>query len=585
MLTREFISSSLYAQSVGYFNSNVRVFQSSSPQAIPFRACVDRNDYRRRLAELYETYPSCWVTPVELFKPFYGQAIARWILETRRGELGPASVPKKVHPEADGAVHLQTPEEAAQQAKEEAEAARAEQAAIAKARASASSSSSKLPTAAPLAPLRIIEMGGGNGTCALNILDYLEKHYPTLYAQTEYTIVELSEVCARRQKDVLRRHARNHLSYTPPPNAAPAADPNSRAHLPRVRLLHMSMISWREVVSDPSVFVLGLEVLDNMPHDRLRYTGGGVGSAGGELQQCHVFTGASAGTSAGSVSGSGSSLRESKYVRYHEVTAPVSDPWIMEYGGYWSELQNLPNSSALVRPALFSVPPGSQAHKEDERSVIFANARAAFLRFTGDMLRGIGRGVGGGKSGSHADDRSEWFPTTSLQLLHVLRHYIPGHHVLLADFSMLPPTVSGTLGPVVSSKGAETNGRALDHATYLVAQGTADIFFPTDFAALHYVYQRVCMERKPEQVTFEGNGIVPASTGAAAAPTDDWAAAATTSATTSPPLSGARRNQPRVLTTYEFMQRYAKGYELYTTTQEGWSPMHRDYLNMAFFIA
>lgn len=47
--------------------------------------------------------------------------------------------------------------------------------------------------------LVLYEAGGGTGTNALNVLNWLRREDPQLYERTEYTIVEISERLAERQ--------------------------------------------------------------------------------------------------------------------------------------------------------------------------------------------------------------------------------------------------------------------------------------------------------------------------------------------------------------------------------------------------
>ena len=48
--------------------------------------------------------------------------------------------------------------------------------------------------------LDIFEVGGGNGTLMLNILDYIRKEDPDIYAITHYTIIEISPSLASIQR-------------------------------------------------------------------------------------------------------------------------------------------------------------------------------------------------------------------------------------------------------------------------------------------------------------------------------------------------------------------------------------------------
>lgn len=50
-------------------------------------------------------------------------------------------------------------------------------------------------------PLILYEAGGGTGTNALNLLNWLRREEPRIYDRTEYTIVEISERLAERQRE------------------------------------------------------------------------------------------------------------------------------------------------------------------------------------------------------------------------------------------------------------------------------------------------------------------------------------------------------------------------------------------------
>lgn len=47
----------------------------------------------------------------------------------------------------------------------------------------------------------LYEAGGGTGTNALNVLDWLRREEPKLYERTEYTIVEISPRLAELQTE------------------------------------------------------------------------------------------------------------------------------------------------------------------------------------------------------------------------------------------------------------------------------------------------------------------------------------------------------------------------------------------------
>ena len=52
----------------------------------------------------------------------------------------------------------------------------------------------------PYHDLVIYELGGGAGTLARDILDYMEEFEPDVYSRTRYHIVEISDRLAAQQK-------------------------------------------------------------------------------------------------------------------------------------------------------------------------------------------------------------------------------------------------------------------------------------------------------------------------------------------------------------------------------------------------
>lgn len=90
---------------------------------------------------------------------------------------------------------------------------------------------------------------------------------------------------------------------------------------------------------------------------------------------------------------------------------------------------------------------------------------------------------------------SSWLPdSVSVQLYNAL-HQHPVH-------SESPSSRLTLLLPERSCKGkftcfGQVDGQAQDHSTYLVPLGAADIFFPTDFALLERMYDRVARAQIP----------------------------------------------------------------------------------------
>ncbi|KAI8620606.1 S-adenosyl-L-methionine-dependent methyltransferase [Chytriomyces sp. MP71] len=197
--TRAHIHDSLYNPHYGYFSRNARIFQVESDAGIPFNTLRDAVDFTNHLGTLYEKFElegaqdesmrQVWHTPTELFKPHYGNAIANYIIQDH---LADASATKK--------------------------------------------------------PLKIYEIGAGNGTLAKNVLDFLQEHHPDVYVRTQYTIVEISAKLASAQRAKnLARHGR------------------------AVHVVNQSIFEYDQVEPDECYFI-AMEVIDNFSHDLVRYT-------------------------------------------------------------------------------------------------------------------------------------------------------------------------------------------------------------------------------------------------------------------------------------------------------------------------
>jgi Putative S-adenosyl-L-methionine-dependent methyltransferase len=146
-----------------------------------------------------------WHTPTELFKPYYGEAIARYMATNYKLSLYPYN------------------------------------------------------------DLLVYEMGAGNGTMMLNILDYIRDEHPEIYPRTKYKIIEISPALAELQKQNLRNVA------------------DGSGHENKVEVINCSIFDWETYVSSPCFF-LALEVFDNFAHDSIRYD-----PTTFEAQQGHVI--------------------------------------------------------------------------------------------------------------------------------------------------------------------------------------------------------------------------------------------------------------------------------------------------------
>lgn len=137
------------------------------------------------LDKIYKQSDTSWFTPVELFKPWYAHGIAEAILRTANLSF----------------------------------------------------------------PLKIYEIGGGSGTCAKGVMDYIKLNAPPrIYNSMNYISVEISSSLAEKQMATVGQVS-SHLSKFKV-ERRDAADRSG----------------WGDVQQQPC-WVIMLEVLDNLPHD------------------------------------------------------------------------------------------------------------------------------------------------------------------------------------------------------------------------------------------------------------------------------------------------------------------------------
>ncbi|RMZ74842.1 hypothetical protein DV737_g5681, partial [Chaetothyriales sp. CBS 132003] len=202
MYTRDFIEDSLYNLSYGYFSKHATIFTPGRP--FDFNSMADAAEFNKQVDRAYvefeddldEFYPDdtrqLWHTPTELFQPHYGEAIARYLVTNYKMTLY------------------------------------------------------------PYADLIIYEIGAGNGTLMRNILDWIRDNEPSVYARTQYRVIEISSSLLSLQKTAL---------------TTSRADP---WHLEHVQLINRNILDWSVPVQEPCFF-LALEVIDNFGHDAIRY--------------------------------------------------------------------------------------------------------------------------------------------------------------------------------------------------------------------------------------------------------------------------------------------------------------------------
>jgi SAM-dependent MidA family methyltransferase len=99
-------------------------------------------------------------------------------------------------------------------------------------------------------PLVIYEFGPGRGGCAYHTMSYLKKYHPQLYDRTSYNCVEISPKFAA----LLQRRFEGKFDG-------------------KINVHNIDGLVWNNQIQD-ECFVIGLELLDNLPHDYVIKKGG-----------------------------------------------------------------------------------------------------------------------------------------------------------------------------------------------------------------------------------------------------------------------------------------------------------------------
>jgi SAM-dependent MidA family methyltransferase len=226
VLVRHFVGSRLSTYYSQCSDAVVGSTMSSTP--IPFSYLLGEWHWKRVYHQAYQRQQGHWLTPVELFKPYFSNCIANFCIASLDEQTS--------HGEID-----------------------------------------------------LIEVGGGRGTNALLILDHLQSTRPDLYEKVRYTLVDSSPTLHKLQIDTLRTSVHH-----------------KKCHFLNKDLMDISEA--KDILMRPSdhrTIVLALEVLDNLPHDKIR------AFSNGKMEQIEVRRLSTSNTVVDS---------------YEEICKPLSDP-------------------------------------------------------------------------------------------------------------------------------------------------------------------------------------------------------------------------------------------------------------------
>ena len=503
VLMREYVEHALYARGRGYFAQKHVVGGLRAP--LPFHSMVNETDYRDQLLGAWESGEagSAWLTPSEMFTPYYGTAVAKSIVERHKNTY-PAGT-----------------------------------------------------------PLQMVEVGGGNGTCACDILRFLKHEEPEMFSSCKYLLVEISPALAEVQ------HAR---LATEIGDAARFEVVNEDA-----RLWAEGVVRSGQTLSGPWWINL-FEVLDNLGHDLVRVSDladgeseclemrvgpneslvedaeaaaravaefeSAMAEARGDKPVERAAGAASGG--AGAAAGAGpegaedpgadNPLRDIHWLQTHE---PMRDPDLVEL----MTLLDLRSASDLedVQAAM----------AETEGAAPGSSAAFAAQQLFGGML------------GLRPDVADAFIPTGSWRLLKALCRAMPQHQFTIADYSWLPQQPEGAINhPVVQM---QMKGRTIDlRGQYLMAAGEADIMFPTNFAHLTAMVEGA--SARSRSGGLEGEDAGGEDAGGEDAGGED-----------------ARSSLEAVhMPSADFMRRWHDGAA--TQTKSGFNPLVDDFTNTAFAL-
>ncbi|MES1913140.1 MAG: hypothetical protein MHM6MM_005359 [Cercozoa sp. M6MM] len=443
MLGRDFVHESLYDEKHGYFNRQQVIFApdlfdpvlqsetqslgkvtgselvSTAHRELPWKRMRTRMDYYNAVDALYDASETAWLTPSELFAPYYGHSIARWLLRQYDAEV------------ASGARD-------------------------------------------PSAPVVILEVGGGNGTLCGSVLSLLRSERPDVFKHCEYHVCELSARLASVQKERLQRHY----------------DAGGTELSSKVRTHAQSITNWKRTMPE-GVFVVAIEVLDNMPHDKC--VGPLLNAHEYETEDefvdaCRMALVEPVGEKLDYVSASkDGSVDPVCQEHLTQVTDPLTREALAIFQETWTEQYNT-RTNRQLRQILRSEVMG----RKD------AGVGQSFLKrmFT-HGLKSVWQATINTRPKHQNDDverstNAFFAPTTALEFLHVLRDHFPRHHLFCADFAWFGAHSLGGFGaPICAGKDVGTGGSTKDYETYLLPLGTADIMYQVQFRWLWHAYRRV----------------------------------------------------------------------------------------------
>jgi hypothetical protein len=411
MHVRQFIEKSLYQPTRGYFEHlpvNEFIINNSgknNKNLMNFASIPNLKEWNNYLLMKQQDKTSTWNTPSELFQPYYSHCIAKWILSRHTNN-----------------------------------------------------NNNK--------PLNIVEIGGGNGTNALHIMNYLNQHLSSKYSnfKINYTLCEISPEMYKKQCHTL-------------------------STVKNINIIQQDFLQWNQGIQPENTFILALEVLDNLPHDKFRFK----------------FPPPS------NNNNNNNNVRRHRIVvqPFNELTKHLWKEIMVnkdEYGRWMEYEQDIePKGSLSYESAEFFLQQGRFIEPFNTQNGIKTkmNSIHDYLRVL--LMKGVKykRDLMEKSTTSSSNYQDFFIPTGMLQFSKTIAEYFPQAKLFITDFDELPmgefqlqkqrnkDIIPGLLvgcinSPIVSGS-SNTNleeKKRIDYPTYLIEWGKADIFFQVNFGIL-----------------------------------------------------------------------------------------------------
>eukprot|EP01125_Pyxidicula_operculata_P003652 TRINITY_DN1484_c0_g2_i1.p1 TRINITY_DN1484_c0_g2~~TRINITY_DN1484_c0_g2_i1.p1 ORF type:complete len:363 (-),score=61.52 TRINITY_DN1484_c0_g2_i1:1159-2247(-) len=308
----------------------------------------------------------------------------------------------------------------------------------------------------------------------VDALNYLKECEPELYSHTKVSIIDVSGPFSKIQQDRLDEH-----------------------HPGKARIFNKSIFNYDEPTLTGYGFVVGLELLDNLPHDKI------IIKDGAKLDEVWI-------TSYDDNEPFGKETKQSPTVvisplsetpkekapikveeefitskrQWKEIHRRIADPLVIEFIQVFCKYYGIPQDSFLASSSNFSAEysnllwdlitrPKPMSRYEGvfkDFRILVDNIRERYIKMAGPPVL----------------EMILYIPTGSYKLLKTLKEKFPNHGVILADFDEIPGAMPGFNAPIVQRTEGVTT---LEEPTYLDAKiGDYDIFFPTNFSNLQILH-------------------------------------------------------------------------------------------------